>query len=61
MGDTQDTSADALEAQRKVFRRMTGSMRLAMACRMSDEARTLASDGARHREQVSARRSARRD
>lgn len=59
MGDTQDTSADAIEAQRKVFRRMTGSQRLAMAVRMSDEARTLARDGARHREQLSAKRAAR--
>ena len=61
MSDTQDTSAEALEAQRRVFRRMTGSERLAMAARMSDEARTLADDGARHREQLSAKRSARRD
>lgn len=61
MGDTQDTSADALEAQRKVFRRMTGSERLAMAGRLSDDARALAKAGARHREQRSAERSARRD
>ena len=61
MGDTRDTTADAREAQRKVFRRMTGSQRLAMAGRMSDEARALAENGARHREQLSAKRSARRD
>lgn len=61
MSETQDTSAEALEAQRKVFRRMTGSQRLAMAGRLSDEARTLARDGARHREQLAAERSARRD
>lgn len=61
MGDARDTSPDAREAQRKVFRRMTGSQRLAMAVRMSEEARALASDGERHREQLSAKRSAGRD
>ncbi len=55
MGGTRDTSRDALEAQRKVFRRMTGSQRIAMATRMSDEARALAGDGARQREQRSAK------
>ena len=61
MGGTRDTSRDALEAQRKVFRRMTGAQRVAMAGRMSDETRALADEGARHREQLQAKPTSRRD
>lgn len=61
MSGSRDTSPDALEAQRKAFRRMTGSQRFAMAVRMSDETRALADAGARHREQVQAKPAPRPD
>ena len=61
MDGTRDTSPDALQAQRKAFRRMTGAQRFAMAVRMSDEARALADAGTRHREQLQAKPAPRRD
>ena len=44
-----DTSPDAFDVQRAIFRRMTGSQRVAMAFEMSDAARALTEAGIRYR------------
>jgi hypothetical protein len=45
----RDTAEAAREAQIQVFRRLSPSERLAIACQMSDEARQVTADGLRHR------------
>ncbi|MGH2488187.1 MAG: hypothetical protein ACRDFR_01030 [Candidatus Limnocylindria bacterium] len=44
-----DTSREARMAQLSVYRRLDGPTRLEMACRMSDEAHSVAAAGALHR------------
>ena len=44
-----DTTAAAWAVQREIFRRMTGSERVAMAFEMSEAARSLTEAGIRHR------------
>lgn len=44
-----DTSVAAAEIQADVFRRMSPSDRVALACEMSEEVRTLAEEGMRQR------------
>lgn len=44
-----DTSSMALKRQRETFRRMTPEQRLAVAAEMSDEIRSVAEAGIRHR------------
>jgi len=44
-----DTTIDAWRVQRDIFRRMSGSQRVAMAVEMSDSARALTEAGIRHR------------
>ena len=44
-----DTSADAHEIQRRIYARMGGAGRLAIAFELSDSARRLTQDGIRHR------------
>ncbi len=45
----RDTSRDAHRIQRAIFRRMTGSARVALALEMSDDARSLTEAGIRDR------------
>ena len=44
-----DTTVDAWRVQRDIFRRMSGSKRVAMAFEMSDSARALTEAGIRYR------------
>jgi hypothetical protein len=44
-----DTAVAAQEAQLHVFRRLLPSVRVAIACQMSDESRRVSADGLRHR------------
>lgn len=45
----RDTSAEARRVQVDALRRLEGSERLALACRMSDDARAVSEAGIRHR------------
>lgn len=49
MIEQRDTSTAAGDKQRSVFRRLSPSERVHLAMQMSEEARTLAADGLRHR------------
>ena len=44
-----DTTIEAWDVQRDIFRRMSGSQRVAMAFEMSDSARALTEAGIRYR------------